>query len=296
MSLNSFYKIVGVHKQALHKALNRRIVRSHQLSVVEDTVVKERIKHPTLALRSIYYKNRPCGIGRDRFEMFAKDLGYGVKKSSYRPRTTDSSGVKRFENKLQDLNLTQIDQAWSSDITYYWVNDRFYFITFILDCFSRRIVGYSVSGSMLTSDTSVPAFKRAIECRKGILPSSMIFHSDGGGQYYADNFLGLTGKYNIVNSMCEMAYENGKAERINGVIKNNYLRHWEITDFESLKKAVARAVRLYNTDKPHKALKYLSPVQFEQEHLYLQQGKKPMMTKSFDAKTKIIGASSPELS
>lgn len=296
MSLNDFYKIVGVSKQAVHKALNRKLLYNQQLTTVTKVVEKERSKHPSLSLRAIYYKNHPIGIGRDRFELFAKELGYALKRRSYRPRTTNSYGVKRFENKLQNLELSRIDQAWSSDITYYWVNDRFYFITFIIDCFSRRIVGYSVSDSMFTDSTSIPAFRSAVNCRKGILPPYLIFHSDGGGQYYADTFLELTSKYNIANSMCEMAYENGKAERINGVIKNNYLRYWEINDFQTLKKAVTKAVRLYNSDKPHKALKYLSPVKFEQEQVYLQQGKKPMMTKSFDAKVKIIGASSPELS
>lgn len=76
----------------------------------------------------------------------------------------------------------------------------------------------------------------AIRSRRGNDLSSVIFHSDGGGQYYTKDFLAITKKQNITNSMCEYAWDNGKAERVNGVIKNNYLIHKDINSFEELKK------------------------------------------------------------
>jgi len=99
--------------------------------------------------------------------------------------------------------------------------------------------------------------------RRYELKEGIIFHSDGGGQYYADEFLSFTKDYKFKNSMCKHAYENGKAERINGIIKNNYLRHWNITNLSELIKGVDRAVNLYNTDKPHSSLQRMTPIQFE---------------------------------
>jgi transposase InsO family protein len=263
------------------------------LSVLINQIRKD---HPTMALRSMYYKLSPITIGRDAFEEFAKQLGY---KATYRrlgPRTTDSTGVVRFDDLLSGKTLRTVDEAWSSDITYFEIKDRFYYITFILDCYSRRILGYSVSKDLTTENTTLCSLRRAIKTRNGEIPAGLIFHSDGGGQYYSKVFLQLTQAYGIRNSMCEMAYENGKAERLNGVIKNNYLRHWKIDTYEKLRAQVDRAVRLYNTSKPHKSLKRKTPVDFENETLNLHQRTKPTMTKSFDAETKIIGASSPVLS
>ncbi len=111
--------------------------------------------------------------------------------------------------------------------------------------------------------------KKALQIRGTDLPKGIIFHSDGGGQYYDQDFLALTKHNGFQNSMCEFAYENGKAERINGVIKNNYLRHWDIQDLGQLVKAVDRAVHLYNTDKPHISLQRQTPTTFETKHIKL---------------------------
>jgi hypothetical protein len=248
--------------------------------------------HPTLSCRSMYYKINPEFIGRDKFEALCRRLGYKIEQKGSSHRTTDSSGVTRFENHLEAAVLKDINQAYSSDITYFEVGGRFYFITFILDCFSRRILGFSVSKTLTTEETTLPALKMAIRARGGSIPEGTIFHSDGGGQYYDKAFLRYTKKHEMLNSMCEYAYENGKAERLNGIIKNNYLRHYCIKDYESLLKNVDRAVDLYNSDRPHKALNYRSPVEYEKELLNLRQQTKPKMKESFEAK-QIYGASSP---
>ncbi len=99
----------------------------------------------------------------------------------------------------------------------------------------------------------------------------LIFHSDGGGQYYDKGFLKLTGKFKIINSMCEYAWENGKVERVNGVIKNNYLIHRNINSFEELQKEVDRSVYLYNNEKPHIKLQRKSPVEFENYYICSEQ-------------------------
>jgi putative transposase len=249
-----------------------------------------------MSLRAMYHKIGPQGLGRDAFESMAKELGYKVSVKRSGARTTDSTGVVRFDNLLQGKKLTRINQAFCSDITYFEINDRFYYLTFIMDCYSRKIVGYSVSDNLYTEYTTLPALRQAIRSRGDQQMKGLILHSDGGGQYYDKNFLLLTKQHGIQNSMCEMAYENGKAERLNGIIKNNYLKHWQINSYTDLKQKVDRAVRFYNHEKPHKSLRYKTPVQYELEILNLHQQTKPRMTKSFDAKRKINRASSPVLS
>jgi transposase InsO family protein len=149
------------------------------------------------------------------------------------------------------------------------VNGKFYYLTFILDAYSRRIVGHKVSQRLFTEQTTLPALEMALNTRKNQLLGGLIFHSDGGGQFYDKAFLKLTKNVGILNSMCEYAWENGKAERINGVIKNNYLKHRKIENYSHLVKEVDRSVSLYNHDKPHIKLKRLSPITFENKILNL---------------------------
>jgi putative transposase len=244
----------------------------------------------------MYFKLKPQSMGRDAFERLCKEQDLMSKRSQNQRRTTDSTGVIRFENRIQGLTLTYQDQVWQSDITYYEVKGRFYYLTFIVDAFSRRILGHSVSKRLFTEDTTLPALRQAIKARGTKDLTGTIFHSDGGGQYYDTEFLKLTAKHKLLNSMCEFAWENGKAERINGVIKNNYLRHRRIADYEGLQKEVDRCVLLYNTSKPHIALQRRSPATFENETIHLQQQTRPMMTKSLNANQQILGASSPKKS
>jgi transposase InsO family protein len=272
--------------------LERRMKHCEIEEYVIKLVFEIRKDHPTMSCRGMYYKLQPLHIGRDKFEALCDELGLVSERKRSPYRTTDSAGVIRFENLLATLILTNIDQAYSSDITYFEISDRYYYLTFIIDCYSRRILGYSVSRQLLTEHTTLPALEMALQTR-GCIPEGVILHSDGGGQYYDKNFLALTALHKMRNSMCEMAYENGKAERINGVIKNNYLRFYSINSYESLLKNVDRAVHLYNHEKPHKALKYLTPLEFEKQLLILNQQTEPKMTESLEAKSRFSGALSP---
>jgi transposase InsO family protein len=209
---------------------------------------------------------RPYCVGRDKFEELCKLAGLMIKRKKKFIHTTDSSGVIRFDNLIENLEITRINQVWQSDITYYDLNGRFYYITFIIDAFSRVIVGYSVSKRLTTEQTVIAALEKALKFRKGENLNDLIFHSDGGGQYYAKEFIDVT--KNFKHSMCVAPWENGKAERINGVIKNNYLCYRTINNFETLVKEVDRSVYLYNHEKPHIKLQRMTPISFEKS-IYL---------------------------
>lgn len=267
--MNKMYKALGITKQSFHQMMDKiNKLRSEQEQLFL-LVSQIREDHPTMGIRDMYYKLRPLSIGRDTFELFCKGNQLTSRKSKNWRRTTDSSGVIRFDNLLKKETLTSINQVWQSDITYYEVEGRFYYLTFILDAFSRRILGHSVSMRLATEQTTVPALAGAIKLRQkeGKDIKGLIFHSDGGGQYYAKEFLKLTQRHGIRNSMCEYAWENGKAERLNGVIKNNYLIHRDIRSFEELSKEVDRTVLLYNKEKPHIELQRKTPFDFEKNYL-----------------------------
>jgi putative transposase len=266
---------------------------SEQVGYLVPLIAQIRQDHPTLSCRAMYAKLQPQGIGRDRFEQLCRSNGFSIERKVNLWRTTDSSGVVRFDNLLENLPLSRIDEAWSSDITYYEVNNRFYYLTFVMDCFSRRILGYAVSSRLTTEQTTLPALRQAVKARGGSIAPQLIFHSDGGGQYYDKEFLSYTAHHQMQNSMCEFAYENGKSERLNGIIKNNYLKFYETKTFEQLQQNVDRAITLYNRERPHKALQYQTPVDYENKAVILQQQTTLKMTGSLDAKPVLNGASSP---
>lgn len=273
--------------------LDRRMLYNEEVGFLRQIIVEIRQDHPTLSCRAMYHKIMPKSIGRDKFELLCTEWGFGITRSVNCQRTTNSNGVIRFENLLMGMELSYINQAFSSDITYFELGEKFYYITFIMDCYSRMILGHCVSKRLTTEQTTIPAIKMVIKARGGTLRAGIIIHSDGGGQYYDKEFLALTNKYRLVNSMCEYPWENGKAERINGIIKNNYLKHYHIKNFEELSKGVDRAVSLYNEERPHKSLNYSTPLAYEKKLLLLEQQTTPKMTESFDAITKSDGASSP---
>ena len=271
--MNRLFQAVGLSKQAFHQKMDRlHKVRSEEQQLLL-LLYQIRDEHPTMGVRDIYYKLHPTHIGRDAFEAFCSTQGVRIKRTKNERRTTNSSGVIRFDNLIKGFELVGLNQVWQSDITYFEVNRRFYYLTFIMDAFSRRIVGHATAKNLTTECTTLPALRRAITVRKKEKQDikGVIFHSDGGGQYYDKEFLKVTQKEQIQNSMCEFAWENGKAERLNGVIKNNYLKHRSITSFIDLAKEVDRSVALYNFEKPHIKLQRKTPIEYEKHYIELGQ-------------------------
>ena len=234
----------------------------HQLALIMDQFRED---HPGMSLRDAYHVLKPEFIGRDKFEMHFKLLGYGIGRKPSFKRTTDSSGVIRFPNLNTAIELTGVNQVWVSDITYYQIKETFFYLTFIMDLFSRLILGYSASHTLLTEYTTIPALLMAFNTRGEDKIKGLIFHSDGGGQFYSKAFRKLIQEAEMLNSMGKSAFENPHAERLNGVIKNNYLKYYNPQNFKELKAMLNKAVKMYNEQKPHKALKKLTPIDFEKK-------------------------------
>ena len=263
--MNEIYRVIGMSKQNFHQVMDRMLLQQMEKEQLLIIIRQVRKDHPKMSCRDLYRLVRPQFMGRDRFEAFCFEEGFMVELKKNFRRTTNSLGVTRFPNLIQGLELTGVNHVWVSDITYYEMNNRFYYLTFIMDLYSRKIIGYSESVSLLTADTTIPALNMAIRARKGQDLAGMIFHSDGGGQYYCKEFLKITGHYGMLNSMCETVFENPHAERLNRTIKNNYLYPYGPENRIELKTMLKKAVYMYNHQKPHGSLYGLSPVNFEMQ-------------------------------
>lgn len=261
MKMNVVYRALEMSKQSFHQRLNRQLVLLEEMEQLLVLVNQIRADHPRMSSRQMYRLIKPVHLGRDRFERFCFENGFKVSIKRAYHRTTNSLGVTRFENLLLNFELRGINQVWVSDITYYRIGEKFYYLTFILDLYSRVIVGYAVSRDLLTASTTIVALQMALKKRNA--PKGLIIHSDGGGQYYCKEWLELTTKYQLRNSMCESVYENPHAERINGTIKNDYLVSYGPQNYIELTQMTAKAVLKYNSEKPHQSIGNISPHEFE---------------------------------
>jgi putative transposase len=258
--MNQIYRALGTSKQNVHQRLIRNLGRLEEGEQLTQIVQEVRADNPSMGVRHLYKRLRPKTMGRDRFFNWYRENGFTIKPTKNWRRTTDSSGVIRFENRIQGMKLTHVNQVWVSDITYYQIGNRFYYLTFVMDQYSRKIKGYHASQTLHTEATTIPALKMALATRKpGETP---IIHSDGGGQYYSKAFLDLTSK-KLVNSMGKSAYENPHAERLNRTIKNSYLSLYRPVNFIELQTLLKKAVLMYNQQKPHDSLNGYTPERFE---------------------------------
>ena len=268
MSLNALYHCAGISKQSFHQWLDRRFHEAEELALLRPILEQLRADHPRMSVKVMYRMVRPKTLGRDRFIAACAqwDLLLPRERSPY--RTTDSLGVTRFTNLLEGAEVTGVNQFWTSDITYYRLGEEVYYITLIIELYSRRIIGWRLSDSLRTDDTTLPALSMALRLRKGRDISKLVFHSDGGGQYYCKEFLKLLRKAGIRSSMCEHAWENPYSERVNGTIKNDYLIPWGPETRAQLALSLDRAIRLYNGQRPHSSIGYNTPLAVD-EHTEL---------------------------
>lgn len=283
--MNEVYRAIGTTKQNMHQRLDGYLRQREEQGYLLKIIHEARADHPQMGADSLYKLLRPASIGRDRFRGWYNELGLRLHQEKNFRRTTDSSGVIRFPNLLPGMELTTLNQVWVSDITYYEINQEWYYLTFIMDLYSRLIKGFSASQTLKTIDTTIPALQMALRGMNKSTTSGLILHSDGGGQYYCKDFLNITKDFEISNSMCESVYENPHAERVNGTIKNSYLKHYNPQNYSQLKKMLAKAVYMYNYYKPHEALGGVSPVKFEQMIRHNPQHSQ-LLTKKKEAKKK----------
>lgn len=260
--MKDLYSLEGISKQAHYKA----IVRKRWLEETEQTILlcveSLRKDHPRMGAKKLYKLLQPDGVGRDRFIELLMDNGYASKRVRNYTRTT-YSGKYHYPNLITGRILTGVNQLWVSDITFIWVDQRWHYLTFIMDVYSRKIVGYAVD-KHLHAQANIRALQMALNNIKSKSLKGLIHHSDRGSQYIHKQYLELLKEHDIEVSMGNKAWENAHAERINGIIKNEYLNPMQIKNYEELKRKVRKVVNLYNNERPHGSLmNQLSPVKYE---------------------------------
>jgi len=273
--LNSLYKEVGVSKQAVNQFFKRLEDQHCLISSLIVEVNEIRSEHPGCGVEKMYHMLQPKAIGRDNFISVMMDLGYRLEKPKNGIRTTYSVLSNHYPNLIEGALIQSIDLIWQTDITYFLVEDTYCYLTFIIDVYSRKIVGYCASKT-LRAEANIKALDMAFKARDSIDFSNLIHHSDRGSQYTSKEYVDLLKVNHAKISMCKKAPENAYAERINGIIKNEYLKYWEIFTFRKLEKKLKKAVDNYNNKRPHNhLLNRLSPGQFEEKILPLECQERP---------------------
>ena len=214
--------------------------------------------------RLIQPKLKELGIkyGRDKFITTMQSNGFGIRKRKKHKSTTMSwheLGVSL--NLLKGKVTSRTDEVWVSDITYLHTRDGFMFLSIVTDLHSRKILGYSIAEDMLTM-RNVESLQMAIKNSKS-KQGAEIHHSDRGIQYCSKEYQAILLKYKIQSSMTKggSPEENAVAERINGILKTEFL----ISDKKQTKaeciKIVKEAILIYNTERPHMSLNYQTPAE-----------------------------------
>ena len=256
-SLNDLYQLLGISKQAVHQQEKRQLIFDRKFSELMVEVDALRRDQPGCGVEKMYYTLKPDFIGRDRFVESFMELGYRVKRIKNYHRTTIPVSWK-YPNLIEGLIVKKKNTVWQSDITYFDIKGKFYYLVFIIDVYTRQIVGYAVSNH-LRAEANLRALKMAIK-NHGV---PRIHHSDRGSQYIQKEYTGLLKEKEVKISMGLKGQDNAYAERINGTIKNEYLKHWQIESLESLKRKVSKAVNHYNGKRIHNSLPVkLSPDSF----------------------------------
>jgi transposase InsO family protein len=271
-SLNKVYQAADITKQGVWQHFQREQATLELIRGIIKQVDQRRSEHPGEGLEKLYWQLAPEGIGRDKFCRIFGQLGYGARRLKNPVRTTIPAH-KVFENLIEGRVVNGPCQVWQSDITYINVGDRFYYLVFIIDAYTRRIVGWAASDS-LRAEANINALKMALRRFSEADLQGCVHHSDRGTQYTDSRYLKLLRSHGMSISMGHKATDNAFAERINGVIKNEYLIPWAPASFRQLKKLTKQAVNDYNTKRHHGALGRRSPVEYERYWQTLSAGKR----------------------
>lgn len=249
----------------------RRSVRSREevdLALVLVLVAAERVDHPRLGVRKLYHLIAPelkaagVKLGRDRLFVELGKAGWLVaRKPSEWPKTTRvDPNLPVFKNLEKGFSATGPNQVWVADITYIRTREGFMYLSLITDRWSRKIVGYHL-GETLGTEHALKALAMAL---KGLKKAKgPIHHSDQGCQYASHAYVAAVQKAGLTMSMTEQNHsaENALAERVNGILKQEY---WLDANFENpqqARQASVRGIDSYNTRRPHTSLRLATPEQ-----------------------------------
>lgn len=259
-----------ISRQGAHQGVARLRKAQRDLLDTIELASEVRENHRQMGCRDIYYAMREeMPRGRDWTEQVLLGCGFRIKTP---PRSFTVAGTDICSNLIEGMNITVPNQVWQTDITYVWAGGRWYYVSFVLDVYTRRILASHCSRD-LSAASQVHCLAKALSSQKGEDLSELIIHTDRGTQYTSQAYKDYLGDWELTHSMAHYAWQNAYCERVNRTIKEGYLKHYTTNSYGSLAAGVRRAVGLYNQSKPHRSLpSRLSPDQFVKE---LNQGLHP---------------------
>jgi putative transposase len=236
------------------------------LALVLDLVRAQRQQQPRLGVRKLHHLIGPelkaagVKLGRDRLFAELSQAGMLVEpKPAEWPRTTNfNANLPVFRNLIQHCKLSGPNQVWVADITYIRTREAFMYLGLITDKWSRKIVGFHLGKTLETKD----ALKALAMALKGLRGSQRpIHHSDRGCQYASHVYVQRVQHAGLTMSMTQKNHsaENAVAERVNGILKQEYWLDRNFADGLEARRATAQGINLYNTRRPHTALGFKTP-------------------------------------
>ncbi len=202
----------------------------------------------------------PIIIGRDTlFKLLKDNAMLSALKKRYHRTTNSKHSLPSFPNLLKDMTVNQINQVWICDITYIQhPNGKFCYLFLVTDYCSRKILGYALKNS-LAAEGALESLEMAIRYAK---PSpGFIHHSDHGIQYCCKDYQSKLQKNGAQISMTgeNHCYDNAVAERINGILKQEFGLGKLLADIEAARKLTHEGIKLYNSVRLHESLGYRTP-------------------------------------
>ncbi|PCJ95634.1 MAG: integrase core domain protein [Flavobacteriaceae bacterium] len=255
----------SLKRDAYYKFHKRYLVKKEVEQSVVELVRKSRRTLPREGTRKLMkslhidFQKQHLKIGRDQLFNILRENELLVKRKKYSSRTTNSyHRFYKYNNSIKDLNINRPNQVWASDITYIRTINGFCYLGLITDMYSRKIVGYDLSDS-LELNGCVRALNKAIYQAKAT--KGIIHHSDRGIQYCSNVYTQILKRKKIEISMTQEnhCYENAMAERVNGILKDEFYLDQTFTSVQHAKRAAKNAIKLYNNKRLHLSLDYKTP-------------------------------------
>lgn len=258
--------LFGIDRQVYYRKVRRKISKQSKAEQVVSMVIEIRKSMPRLGTRKLYYllleKLQSISIGRDKFFDILRANHLLIQpKRSYHITTNSHHRFRKHQNQILDLEINRPEQVWVSDITYIGKRDKPCYLSIVTDAYSKKIMGHYVSDN-LNTESSLIALKAAVKQRKN-KHLSLIHHSDRGLQYCANDYQRMLNKNHIFCSMTQNSdpYENAVAERINGILKQEFMIDKYNQDLDIMKRIVKEAISTYNEERPHYSNYMLTPDQ-----------------------------------
>jgi len=243
------------------RAKKRKAVEQHIVAIVK----KRRKSLPREGVRKLMrslnddFEKQHLKVGRDTLFNVLREHKMLTLRKKYSARTTNSyHRFYKYNNIIKDVEVNRPNQVWASDITYIRTVKGFCYLALITDMYSRKIVGYDLSDS-LELKGCLRALNKAIYQAKDI--KGLIHHSDRGIQYCSNVYTQILKRKKINISMTEEnhCYENALAERVNGILKDEFYLDQVFTNTVHAKRAAKNAIKLYNEIRLHLSLDYKTP-------------------------------------